>query len=514
MVNIGDEKILMPPSMVGLLLSLVHLVGHKGLTRMLMSLELYYFPTKYTVVRSFITGCYSCFMTNKSTHKVAIGAYPTPKAPFEEITCDLIENLNPINGYSHLLLIQCVLTDFTIIVPLKSKTSAEVSRAFLNSVFQQYNIKRIHSDNGPAFRSTAWLETMAALKITVIGSAVLHPAGRGQIERLVQTVKTMLKRMLAIKKDLNWEYLPYLVSKVINNTVSPKTGFTPQTMVFGELNSKSDLIDMENMLPIHPYVKNNTAHIEQLSKEISSMVTSATDKLAISRLAANDRLNKTRTKPNFKVNDYVFVLDRLNVPGASRPLKTKFSHSPYVVVRPLFSTTLVKRIADGYTALYSNADLKKFDPSSPLFSDLPKEIKKALLYKFEDLLDDDLTTIIKHDSLDIPSGITLFQDDSTINQAEKISEDVVNELTKDNLPADNFTPAVNFDIPDEIDNQIITPEVAADHDELKNMTDDITPEIADEFIDKQESDSDDEAETSPPQSTGMQTRSKSVRFKE
>jgi transposase InsO family protein len=121
----------------------------------------------------------------------------------EEINMDLAENLNPINGFAHLVVIQCALTDFTHIIPLKSKSSEAVVRALQNSVLQIFNVKRIHSDNGPCFRSHEWLMTMASLNIQIIGSAALHPEGRGQIERLVGTVKTLLKKMLSVKTSLN-----------------------------------------------------------------------------------------------------------------------------------------------------------------------------------------------------------------------------------------------------------------------------------------------------------------------
>jgi hypothetical protein len=65
----------------------------------------------------------------------------------EEIGMDLIENLNPSRGYQHILVIQDALTDFVLLFPLKSKTAAEVGRAFKYGVFQNYNVRRIHSDN-------------------------------------------------------------------------------------------------------------------------------------------------------------------------------------------------------------------------------------------------------------------------------------------------------------------------------------------------------------------------------
>jgi hypothetical protein len=76
---------------------------------------------------------------------------------------------------------------------------------------------------------------MAAFNVQVIASAALHPAGCGQIERYIGTIKLMLKKMPAVKSSLNWEFLPFLCAKILNNTISPKTGFTPQQMVFLKL---------------------------------------------------------------------------------------------------------------------------------------------------------------------------------------------------------------------------------------------------------------------------------------
>ncbi len=91
----------------------------------------------------------------------------------------------------------------------------------------------VHNDNGPCFRAINWLGTVAALNIQVIGSSALHPSGRGHIERTVGIVKTMLKKMLAIRTALDWEYLLFLISKIMNNFILPKTGFKPSSMVFG-----------------------------------------------------------------------------------------------------------------------------------------------------------------------------------------------------------------------------------------------------------------------------------------
>ena len=116
---------------------------------MLADLQSYHFANKYTVTREFVQSCWSCFLTNKGTRQTKLGSYKPPEYPFQEIYIDLAENLNPINGYAHLLVVQCALTDFILIYPLKSKQAEYVTHILLNNVLQTFNIQRIHSDNGP-----------------------------------------------------------------------------------------------------------------------------------------------------------------------------------------------------------------------------------------------------------------------------------------------------------------------------------------------------------------------------
>jgi len=501
---------------------------------MLAELNSYYFPNLNTITRNFIQGCYSCFLNNKGNRKSKIGIYPTPTYPFQEITMDLAENLNPINGYSHLLITQCVLTDFTVIIPLRSKQANETLKAFLNSLFQQFNIQRIHTDNGPCFRSETWLETMAALNIQVIASSALHPSGRGQVERLVKTVKTMLRKMLSTKSDLNWEYLPYLCAKIINTSISPKTGFSPQTMVFGTSDTSTNVFGPLQPELIHPFVRNHKEIVESLHAEINKMVTEATAKLKEERLITNERINKHRVEHSFKPNDYVFVLDRLNIPGNSRPLRSRFHPSPYIVIKPLWTTTLVKRLSDGYTTLYSNDDLKKYDAKSPHFSSLPVEISRVLLHDFQELIEPDFLEIAKHDTLELSTSIPLFQDETHkeetefTNQSSQIPllQEPDDEILKDaklNLPADDLTPP-----PDKSNPSVTPPDVPKpssqeltelDYDELTKDLQDLkhttplTDDIVDELDKSSASESEDsDSELEVPNLVGIPRRSKRVKF--
>ena len=72
MINVDYYKIYVPPSMRGLLLSYTHLLGHKGIDRVLADLQSYYFPNMYTITRQFVTCCYYCFLTNKGRERLTL----------------------------------------------------------------------------------------------------------------------------------------------------------------------------------------------------------------------------------------------------------------------------------------------------------------------------------------------------------------------------------------------------------------------------------------------------------
>ena len=262
-----------------------------------------------------------------------------------------------------------------------------------------------------------------------MATSALHPQGRGKIEKLVGIIKMMMKRILATKEDYNWENLPYICAKAYNSSISPRTGFRPDAMLFGTDNICKSFPEVE-IAPPHFLVKNNKIHLESISKDIRSSALIAKEKLSEIRLAIQEKVNKTRIEPIFKVNDIVFNLDTRKIPGATRPLKLKLSNSPFVVLKVLPVTCLVKRLSDGFTALYAKDDLKIYNKVSPLFRDLPIEIKHALIYSFEDFLSTDFSTIAKYDDLDLPNGIPLM-DKELLDQKLVTDPDMEDDIKND-----------------------------------------------------------------------------------
>jgi hypothetical protein len=399
-----DFQIWIPSKLVGPLLAYIHLLGHKGLTKMLAELSVYYFRNKYSITRKFVNCCYSCFLTGTGKRHTLLGIYPSPSRAFEEISIDLAENIGTIRGYSHLLIVLCNFSNFLMVFPLKSKTNAEIARTLRDSVLQIFNVERIRSDNGPGFRNIKWLENMSALGVEIINTSSLNPSANGGVERAVQTVKLLYKKILASRPTYNWEYLNFLITKIHNTTINPRNNCKPAELVFGQGSQSQSFLDMENLTPPHHLLKNNKATIESLTKDIKELSKITKANLERIRLITAEKLNKNRVEKDLQVNDYVFVLDRTEILGATRPLKTKLDPSPYVVLSVKYTTVLVRRLSDGFTSLYSKDDVKKYDHTSELFQSIPREIAKVLLNDFTELLSEDFSKIMKFDPLNIPTG--------------------------------------------------------------------------------------------------------------
>jgi hypothetical protein len=120
---------------------------------MMADLESYHFETKYSIVKRFVRSCYACFFSHRSSRRSKLGIYPIPKRGMEEVAVDLEECLNKVNGLSHLMIMKCDLTNFTLIHPLETKSAREVSQLFLNAALVPFDVRRIHQDNGKAFRA-------------------------------------------------------------------------------------------------------------------------------------------------------------------------------------------------------------------------------------------------------------------------------------------------------------------------------------------------------------------------
>ena len=446
-------QILLPSTLVGLFIAFYHLsTGHGGIKKMTAALSLYYFQDKNKWLTHFISRCYVCQISNRNTRKEKMGVYPLPDYPFEIIHLDLIENIGKSGLYEHILIVTCPLSDITLLFPLKNKSASEVGHILLYSILQYFKVRKILCDNAPCFSSKQLLSLLSTIGVDRLVTSALNPASKGLIESKVKIVKNIMKKLLSTHSTFNWEGLPYIAAKLLNTTKSNKTGVAPYNFLFGAESEHSKEPFTQPILPrLHPIIQGKQYSLQEQQIELFKTIADAKGAIKTLRTKQVEKANKTRIHKTFNPNDIVFCLDRSHIQNHSRPLKTVYSKSPYIVLNTYPVTTLVKRLSDGFTQVYSNNDLKLYNKLDPKFMDLPSEVLEIIKNDATELDKIQLDILAWLDPFDVPMGTDLAlltekgippeytNDESVENNQNNLSsmtpnhsEDLLNSVTSSN----------------------------------------------------------------------------------
>ena len=120
----------LPYLLEGSLIAYSHLsLNHAVYEKMNAALFPFYFANKSGKIKHLTSRCYACALQNINTKKHVLGTFTIPEYPFQTICLDLLEKPSN-NGYSHVLIVVCPLTNFLLTYPLKSKKSNMVVFSF------------------------------------------------------------------------------------------------------------------------------------------------------------------------------------------------------------------------------------------------------------------------------------------------------------------------------------------------------------------------------------------------
>ena len=441
-------KLLLPQTLEGIFLSFNHLAhNHLGVKNMISSLKYLDFPQKIKKIKHLAERCYGCSLQNSSTRKIILGSYPVPEFTFQYIHMDLLENLPMNRKYSHILLVVCPLSKFLLCYPLKDKTPNMVMYNFVHNLYQFVNVQYILTDNGPVFNNKDFLTLVTALNIKKVKLAALHSISNGFAENFVKKLKYALKKTLTTSEEYQWlDILPLLV-KHFNSTPNPLTNLSPLQILHGENSLLAEkFISDRPPNKLYPFLENIKSQIEAKQAENKKIMEFIRNELHIQKIHTTEKLNRTRLTPDFQVGQYCFVKDNKIIVGSTRPLKSLYSHDPWVILKTLPTTAVVRRLADGYSTIYGYGDLKKYSRLDPTFSNLPQSVRDILINKFEDLNQLSYTNLRKYATLELPQNEKLFNIDE-----ENIENDNIEENFEDTPPNVNNTELR------EIENNILIP---------------------------------------------------------
>lgn len=135
-------------------------------------------------------------------------------------------------GHEHILVIVDYATQYPEAVPLRKATAKAIAHELFMLCSRVGIPAEILTDQGTPFVSRLMADLCRSLKIKQLRTTVYHPQTDGLVERFNQTLKQMLRRVVAEDKR-DWDLmLPYVLFG-IREVPQASTGFTPFELLFG-----------------------------------------------------------------------------------------------------------------------------------------------------------------------------------------------------------------------------------------------------------------------------------------
>ena len=179
------DAIVVPVHYTLTLLRLVHdELGHNGSARIYMLLRrLYYWKGLKPHIYRYVKQCRSCQQRNRQVVKYVQGQFKAPTTPMEFISMDLIGEFHPSSskGHRYALTGFCILTGYTFCIPLKTKTAAEVIKAYVDNIYAKFGGSlKILSDNGTEFKNHLFTDVATELGVEYkMYAPPYHPQSNG-----------------------------------------------------------------------------------------------------------------------------------------------------------------------------------------------------------------------------------------------------------------------------------------------------------------------------------------------
>ena len=95
-------------------------------------------------VKRYIKACHTCFKTKPKYKKnrSVYGRIPIDYAPMQDLSIDIKHMSMAFGGYQYLLVIACDQTNFTIVIPLRSRDIQSVAKALIYRVTYLFGTPR------------------------------------------------------------------------------------------------------------------------------------------------------------------------------------------------------------------------------------------------------------------------------------------------------------------------------------------------------------------------------------
>ena len=157
-----------------------------------------------------------------------------------------------------------MLTGFTFCIPLKSKRTEDVIRAYIDNICCPFGPSRkILTDNGTEFKNKLWTEVFDKLKTEQKFTPIYSPQCNGRIEGFHKFLKATIAKQL--ENRVEWDDLVWKATAAYNFFPTESSGVALFFLMFGcEAAVKHTLLESER--PKHLGTNDSMINLELMTK--------------------------------------------------------------------------------------------------------------------------------------------------------------------------------------------------------------------------------------------------------
>lgn len=232
----GGKLLVIPSGMHNTVIRSVHEQGHFGPKKMSeLIMREYWIDGLATKLEKHVASCIPCILASRKMGKKEGFLHPIPKDEVPLSTYH-IDHLGPLTAsgkqYRYILSIIDAFSKYVWLYPVKTTTTDEVLKKMEVQKCIFGNPKRIISDRGSAFTSTAFENYCAEEGIEHLLITTGVPRGNGQVERIHGVVVPALAKLSIDNPEL-WYRRVGDLQRFLNNSLQRSTGRTPFEVLFG-----------------------------------------------------------------------------------------------------------------------------------------------------------------------------------------------------------------------------------------------------------------------------------------
>lgn len=222
--------------LIQMILMQEHRDGHPGITKMTDLINKKYYGISTLDIKNFVSSCDNCrnYIPMRTIQDVDIVNIRRKYDRYVIDCIDLRHYSQDNDGYCWIFNVIDSFTKFLWSFKLKNKTAINISESLKECFFTFGLPLSIQADNGKEFRNQTLHNLCSELNIQMIHGRPRHPKAQGVVERVNQTVKRWLAKILHGTARKRWiDHLSNVVHKY-NTTIHRATGNSPFMLFFGQ----------------------------------------------------------------------------------------------------------------------------------------------------------------------------------------------------------------------------------------------------------------------------------------